>query len=660
MNQIHKSTTNTFPGEYHKSSPRLFFFSYISFLFLLILFGFLSLLDFGTKQITPSRCFGFFALFNVFFVELFVLFLSGWFLLRKGIYSRIILYFLSSSFIIVYSAQLTSFYIANEYISKLALDNINHIHLLCDPLSSAISLGLLLTCFVLPFIIEKNLRRQRPGPKKHSPAIYISLLIPFTFLTSDHWLPQAICDQKEDLLKSNSLQRSAPITALFNTIFQKELFSKNGEANIQFSQYERQELEKFGFHYNPESDYPLIKDTIYSSPVPFQKLPGQLTAPNIIVFFTEGYSARGINAYGSKYLNITPHLKDFASNSMVVDNYYNHTSATYRGLHGQLCSLYPTYGGTGGWQTNYSDLPETDYRCLPDIFNEKKYETIFLDAHLKDKSQVDEMVAQFGFKDVITGEELLDRFLNKSKAMRKESLSDKQFYQGLIGYLQERESNEKRDTPFFMGLYNLGTHAFLRIPKDGIKYKKGKNRSLNKIHTLDMAFDQFWQYYQKSPYAKNTIIIFTTDHCHYPEKPFINAFEGDDYQPLFVDKIPLIIHDPTRHLPQRFNARNSTSIAFAPSLLHYLGWDNNRNPFMGTSIFEDQQSQKVALGVNSAGENLFIISDEKIHNKKRSEQFPILFQIINKYIRVSKYLEINNKIWDKNTIAYPTKSNASD
>jgi phosphoglycerol transferase MdoB-like AlkP superfamily enzyme len=656
MNHFHKSTTNTFPGEYHKSSPRLFFFSYISFVFLLILIGFLSLLDFGTKQITPTRFFGIFAILDVFFIELFVLFFFGWFLLRKSIYSRIILYVLSSSFIVIYSAQLTSFYIANEYISKLALDNINHIHLLLDPLSSAISLGLLLTCFALPFIIEKKLLRQRPDPKRHSPAVYVFLLFLFAFSTNNHWLPQAICDQKEDLHNNNSLQRSAPITALFKTIFQKELFSKNGETNIQFSQYEIQALEGLGFHYNPESKYPLIKDTIYSSPVPFQKLPGQLRAPNIIVFFTEGYSARGINAYGSIYSNITPHLKDFASNSMVVDNYYNHTSATYRGLHGQLCSLYPTYGGTGGWQTNYSDLPKTDYRCLPDIFNEKRYDTIFLDAHLKDKSQVDEMVLQFGFKDVITGEELLNRFLNKSTAMRKESISDKQFYQGLIGYLKERDSKERRDMPFFMGLYNLGTHAFLRIPKDGIKYKKGKNRSLNKIHTLDMAFNQFWQYYQKSPYAKNTIIIFTADHCNYPEKPFVKAFEGDDYQPLFVDKIPLIIHDPTRHLPQRFDARNSTSIAFAPSLLHYLGWDNARNPFIGISIFEDHPSQKIDLGVSSAGENLFIISNEQIHYKKRSEQYPILFQIINKYIRVSQYLEINNRLWDKNTIVDSTKN----
>lgn len=656
MNHAHTSPLKNSSATESISSPMLFFFFYISSFFLLIVLGFSSQLDFETESLTTANYLGILSIFDVFLIEFSVLLLFGWFLLHRNWFARTILYLLSSSFIIIYSTQLASFYLVNEYISRLALDNINHIELLINPLSISLSVGVVISCVALPFFIEKNQRTQKLQHKTSPAELCFYLIFPIVLLIAIHWMPQSIKAQKEGMIKANNLQHVAPITSLYHTIFQEDTFGEDGEANIQFSQYELNSLKDFHFHYNPNSEYPLIKDTVYSSAPPFTKINGASDSPNVIVFFTEGYSARSMGVYGSKYPDLTPHLDDFASNSMVVDNYYNHTGATYRGLHGQLCSLYPKFGGLGGWQTDYSDLPDTTYRCLPDIINEAHYETIFLDAHLKDASQVDEMVARLGFKNVVTGEDLLDRFLHQATAMRPESLSDKQFYHGLIGYLTEREKKGKADSPFFLGLYNLGTHAFLAMPKDGKKYKKGSNISLNTIHTLDMAFGQFWEYYQQSPYAKNTIIIFTADHCHYPEKPFVQAFQGDDYQPFFVDKIPLIIHDPTRSLPKRYNALNATSINFTPSILHYLQMANERNPFIGRSIFEDERSQEVGLEVNSYGERLYLIAGDKIYEKGKSEQFPIIFQVINKYVKVTKYLEVNDRIWDEK----PTDSNSNE
>src|SRR3546814_4486104 len=59
-------------------------------------------------------------------------------------------------------------------------------------------------------------------------------------------------------------------------------------------------------------------------------------------------SARTLEPYGSTYPGLTPNLQALAGDTMVVDNYYNHTAATYRGLQGQMTSGFPRYGGSEG------------------------------------------------------------------------------------------------------------------------------------------------------------------------------------------------------------------------------------------------------------------------------------------------------------------------
>ncbi len=627
----------------HLSRHNVFFLYNLLFV-VLIIAGFIWQLELpgGSKNMVEYA--GVLAVFDHYFVEVCVLFLLAGWLLNQNLYLRSFLYLSAFLFAVIYTAQFSSFFMVKEYISRLALENANHIELLINPRSLLLSAFLFLIWISLPLLIEKTSQKSR---QKRPILSTIILLCTITLLLQSHrWLPEKIISQRNTILDINFLTHTAPITSLYQTLFIEKSLQGSETVDNSFSRYELQELKKFGFHYNVDSDYPLIKETIYSGPAPFQKLPDSTSTPNILIFFTEGYSARGMTPYTTKYSGITPNLDEFSSTSMVVDNYYNHTGATYRGLHGQLCSLFPTYGGIGGWQTNYEDLPDTNYHCLTNIFNKLEYETIFLDAHKPEESQVDEMVARLGFKEVLTGIDLSKRYLNNSPPLRKESYSDKQFYRGLVGYLKDRAEKGEVESPFFMGLYNLGTHAFIRIPKDGFDYGDGKNRSLDKIHTLDKAFGIFWEYYKRSPYAKNTIVIFTADHCHYPEKPFIQAFKGPDYQPFFVDRIPFIIHDPTRTLPKRYDANYATSLGFAPSIIHYLELENHKNPFLGTSIFEKKESGEYSLGVNSYGEELFITAKDTIHKYPLSESFPVLFKILDKFVRVSKQLEVKDRLWD--------------
>jgi len=336
---------------------------------------------------------------------------------------------------------------------------------------------------------------------------------------------------------------------------------------------------------------------------------------------------------------------------MVVQNYYNHTAATYRGLLGQLSSLFPVNGGIG-WESSYEDLDKTEYFSLGDIFNNRNYETIFLDSHhRRHVSRVDDMLGKLGFMTVKTGDELSEKYLGSAEPAARDAFSDRQYFEGIVGYLKERADNGVKDTPFFMALYNFGTHAFLQRNRDIVKYGSGKNYSLNNIHSFDSAFGLFWQYIQKSPYAENTIIILTADHCHYPEKPFVMAFDASDYRGYFVDKIPYIIYDPTRILPKNYNVHNATSLDFAPSLIHYLDFGNVKNPFLGTSMYERHSNKYPHVGVSFTSEkkDFFMIDDRDIHRILFRGGDPGGAEVVYKYITITQQLEELNRLWEEAT-----------
>jgi len=627
-------------------SGRRRYFCYIFFFAVLMMIALIGQFDLADGEPTLERYLGIITVFDLLLVEFCVLLLLATWLLGGNLFSRLLLYLLTFLFTAIYTIQFSSFYMVKEFVSRLALDNLNHFELLISTKAIISSTVFFILFCALMFSVEKSVKNQIPTFSAKILKTLLLFTLAILILQSHYWLPEKVGNQRYSILKENLLTNTAPITSFVQALITPDTFSEDDNLPTHFSRYELEVLKEYGFHYNAALEYPLVKETVYSTPAPFGKIEGSSPSPNIIVFFTEGFSARSMTAYGTQYKNITPNLDGFSQNSMVVDNYFNHTGATYRGLHGQLCSLFPTYGGSGGWQSNYEDIPDTNYLCISDIFNRNEYDTIFLDAHKPDAAQVDEMVTRLGFQEVITGNELLEKYIPGDAPKRRDSISDKQFYMSLVGFLKERVHSEKNDAPFFMGLYNLGTHAFLSIPEDGSTYGGGENRSLNKVHTLDAAFGIFWDYYQESPYAENTIVIFTADHCHYPEKPFIEAFDSPDYQPVFVDRIPLIIHDPTRSLPDRYDARYSTSIGFTPSLLHFLDLGNHQNPFLGSSIFEKNDPGMTKPGLNSYGNEIYLTASDGIHNYRQPDSFPIDFEILRKFVRASKKLEMRDKIWD--------------
>lgn len=355
--------------------------------------------------------------------------------------------------------------------------------------------------------------------------------------------------------------------------------------------------------------FPFLKQTINTTPLPFH---GQspIAQPNIIVLFLEGTSARLMETYGGHYAGLTPNISRMGRDALVVDNYFNHTAATFRGLQGQLTSGFPRRGGAekgAGWMEhdNARSYAKNTYMSLPRLLHEKGYQTVFFSPHKKADAMT-ALVTMLGFDDIYTMERSRRKMLKNPDEPYREALTDKDSFRTLVAFLQHNDSGK----PFFITLYNLGTHAFLDNASHGISYKDGRNASLNTLHNLDARFGAFYDYFLSSRYADNTLLVVTSDHAHYPEPAYVDV-AGSGYKPLFVDRIPLLIRAPWLSLPPRFDTHGRTSLDLTPTLLHLLDINEGRNSFLGHSIFEQQYNTDFALA--PIGKSIYAIHDGEVY-----------------------------------------------
>lgn len=99
------------------------------------------------------------------------------------------------------------------------------------------------------------------------------------------------------------------------------------------------------------------------------------------------------------------------------------------------------------------------------------------------------------------------------------TVSDKMIYENLLSIMEQKENVGQ---PYLIAMYTFGTHASLDSVNE--MYGDGKDAELNKFYNLDYQFGKFMENFENSEMAKDTVIIFTADHCTYEDEGFISHF----------------------------------------------------------------------------------------------------------------------------------------
>lgn len=506
---------------------------------------------------------------------------------KNQILSDFLFFLVFTIFFFLYAAQTYAAWISGSYLTVLALENSGETRFLAsaDMFVIAVIWGGFLAS---GYAIQKNLPLSSVSGR---PKRYVVLFFAITSLVYSAVFSKSAYPAGDISINWDH----APMASL----------SKSYLALLAQRDKVLSEISAMGAAYQLE-EYPFQKDWVYKSDLPFQseQLPNQ---PNVIVIFSEGVSARLLGAYGGPE-DLMPNLNRLSQKSMVVDGYYNHTAATFRGLQGQLTSGYPFIGGSmeGGWAVgkNSKFLRLRKYSSLVNILNKEGYDTLFFSPH-SNSNPLNDMLRSLGFDKVISQSDL-ESILGRNSD-REAMMDDEGLFSSLIKHLDAQHSGS---SPFFIATYNIGTHAFFDVTDQSKAYKDGQNQVLNRMHEFDRALGNFIDYFLTSEHAKNTILIVTADHATYPEAGYVEFNLGKAYKPYFVDSIPLIIHSQQFHFPERLEVGPRTSIDFAPTLLHMLSIKQAENSFLGRSLFESNPSSPYSYAV--LGHEFYLMTENEV------------------------------------------------
>lgn len=426
--------------------------------------------------------------------------------------------------LIICALQIVNLFATGKFIETETLLNLRESRLLSWEFK--LKLHLLLAWILLLFIPDMVIK---PFSRAKNAVKYIVLLL---FIIAEILLGLPVFNMGESLSKIMMLIQAPPADLTNGELYFKENIQNSG-----------------------------ISDKLKSS------------GKNIILLFAEGMSFECISP------ELTPNIADLQKTSISFVNYFNHTAATFRGIRGQLISGYPMMGGVQAINLpQYSDLNAAqisrklkenppDFPTLPTILNKHNYRTVFISPH-ELNVKIGIMAQAAGFQKILHSTDHLPGEI---------MLTDRQIYDFLWN---ELEKQGKSNQPFMLSAYILGTHHGFNSPD--ICFKDGSEALLNKFHNQDHWFGEFFKKFKNSKYYENTILILTSDHAIYPIPEARKIFNINT--PYFIGKIPLFIHHKT-FPAQVIDAKLRNSLALAPTVLDLLNIHDEKNYFLGNSLF---------------------------------------------------------------------------
>ena len=572
-----------------------------------------------------------------------------------GTIGRIVAILISLVFSIIYFVQSLSYSFIGSYLPAIALENADHVDFL--NLDNIVFSGFVWIVFA--WLIFKLAKNTLPKVNwKASLILSLVLIIASTLIKNDaRWLDRQIVKDRFNFYNSGraGVKHKSPIGEFIRTYndylsylkkqrFVRERPDKLSENAADFI-YEN--VHYFGQH-NP--DYPLLRTLEFETPKFLEKQTdsGQGKThnrdhdKNIIIIFSEGISARLIEPYNDRFPGLTPNILDFSKSAIRVTDYQNHSYATYRGLGGQLCSIFPV-GRL---------YQKVNYYCLGHVLQERGYRTRFMVSQDLQKTDLDALFEKVGIQN-IDGANSIAKLTNYSHD-NKSIVPDRVLFEGLIERLKQEQDS---DSKFMIGIYNFETHTGVKLLEKTQSYLGSPNNPLKPNDVLDTVFNfdrefgKFWEYFKKSNHYQDTIVVLTSDHATFPSKEYVKLVKDDpDYSRLFIDKIPLLIYHPDRSGSITIDADSATSIDFTPSIINILQIPKVMAPFLGESIFSDNR-KKLFVDIAGDGSKIWFrdptntswssIADQPNENRDINSDKLARQQ----FLKYAESLERSNRLW---------------
>ncbi|WP_160044154.1 LTA synthase family protein [Paenibacillus sp. USDA918EY] len=229
---------------------------------------------------------------------------------------------------------------------------------------------------------------------------------------------------------------------------------------------------------------------------------------NVILVVMEGipgvYLPENQNFFGIKNKVTLESLQEIKDHSIIVPNFMTHNNQTIRGLYSILSGEYPKLDSSTPKAYEYLQNENSKQRMLPSEMGKIGYNTAYIQAAPLEFMSKDRFMQKSGFNTIIGSEGFTNNYIPFGWGA-----DDRTFFEQSLNYI---DTINQKGKPWFVTLLTVGTHHPYAVPDDlAAQYKDRKDAA---VKYLDQSLKEFIQGVQNSEYAKDTVVVFTSDESH--------------------------------------------------------------------------------------------------------------------------------------------------
>jgi phosphoglycerol transferase MdoB-like AlkP superfamily enzyme len=349
-------------------------------------------------------------------------------------------------------------------------------------------------------------------------------------------------------------------------------------------------IQKVSYFQNPEE----LASTF--SPVHQPNDSVKFRAENVVVFILESFSKEFIGAFNKdkpNYKGYTPFLDSLIQHSKTFKYSFSNGRKSIDGPPSVLASL-PTLGVP----FVLSPYANNQYNGLASVLGKKGYHTSFFVGHPNGAMGYTAFTRLAGFENYYG----LDEYGNAEDSDGLWGIWDHKFLPFFAKKLNEFPE------PFISSLFTLSSHHPFKVPKEFEgKFKGGAQPILKCIEYTDYSLREFFKTVSKEPWYKNTLFVFTADHCS-SDIIFEESRTNWGYY-----SVPVIFFKPDNSLAGHAS-EIVAQVDIMPSILGYLHYDQPYFAY-GRDVFRED-AEPMAFNYNDAfnlyiGEYLLSFNGEK-------------------------------------------------
>ena len=331
--------------------------------------------------------------------------------------------------------------------------------------------------------------------------------------------------------------------------------------------------------YSMDKKYPFMKRSIYlDKRHKTSNKPTIAAGTNIIIIFVESLSQFFLREDVHGVKGLTPNIKDMEKHSLSFTDMHNSAFPTVKGLIAALgSSIYLLDESIGGTRI---PIP-CRFLFLSNILKSLDYTAVHIQAGSERFIGMKDFFIQREGYDQFYGSEsfILNNIGNLSKGF---GVDDSSVFNYTVDWLEKYSAKK----PFLLTISTINMHPPFKVTDRNPN--AGNSDLLDSLYSTDKSFGKFWEYFKKSKYCNNTMVILTADHAMGNNKDYL-AFIKDygNYARPFFDRIPCFMYLPGGAWAGRSNNVNCVNLDILPTILDMMNKDL-ANPFMGLTIFSER------------------------------------------------------------------------